>query len=186
MGEVKLSNRIRQNSEAAPWVVDAVKLLEAERDALKARLAALADAGTGYSQQTVDAITRERDALLAEVAKLTDKALRYDLDQLGISQREREAVELVDLRAEVAKLRAACAAKDAALLAFDADQVPHDMALEMREAVLSNDAGKGWVDSSGAVEATAHCAEWGADVEVYATVPDSWAGATVKIVKVRK
>ena len=55
--------------------------------------------------------------------------------------------------AENAKLRAACAAKDAALQAFEADQVPNDMALEMREAALSTDAGRGWVSTEGAVEA---------------------------------
>lgn len=36
---------------------------------LRAELAAFAEAGTGYSQQTVDAITKERDALRAELAE---------------------------------------------------------------------------------------------------------------------
>jgi len=36
-------------------------------------------------------------------AQLADKAQRFDLDQAGIGQREAEAVELVELRAEVAR-----------------------------------------------------------------------------------
>jgi len=35
-----------------------------------------------------------------------DKALRFDLDRAGIESRERDAVELVDLRAEVVRLKA--------------------------------------------------------------------------------
>lgn len=38
--------------------------------------------------------------------KAEDKAIRLDLDGAGIEVREREAVELVDLRAEVARLKA--------------------------------------------------------------------------------
>ncbi len=41
--------------------------------------------------------------LRAEVDILRDKALRYDLDQAGIERRNAEAVELVELRAEVAE-----------------------------------------------------------------------------------
>ena len=41
----------------------------------------------------------------AENAELRGKALMYDLDQLGINTREAEAVELVELRAEVAALK---------------------------------------------------------------------------------
>ena len=37
----KLSDRLRPNSEAAPWVVDAIKELESERDALRAALTGL-------------------------------------------------------------------------------------------------------------------------------------------------
>lgn len=43
-----------------------------ERDAdiasLRAKLATLAESGTGYSQQTVDAISKERDALAVRLA----------------------------------------------------------------------------------------------------------------------
>lgn len=41
-----------------------------------------------------------------ELAALRDKALRFDLDHAGIERREAEAVELVELRAELAALRA--------------------------------------------------------------------------------
>jgi hypothetical protein len=37
-----------------------------------------------------------------------EKAIRFDLDQLGIEQREKDAVELVQLRAEVARLKKEC------------------------------------------------------------------------------
>lgn len=41
----------------------------AEIERLQAQLAALAEAGTGYSQQTVDAITKEREALRKDAAR---------------------------------------------------------------------------------------------------------------------
>lgn len=40
-----------------------------------------------------------------ELDELRDKALRFDLDIIGIEQREKEAVELVELRAEVQRLK---------------------------------------------------------------------------------
>jgi hypothetical protein len=43
-----------------------------ELDARRKRLSELADAGTGYSQQTVDALTKERDWLQQELTRLTD------------------------------------------------------------------------------------------------------------------
>jgi len=36
---------------------------------------------------------------------LRDKALRFDLDAAGIAQREAQAVELVEARAEIVRLR---------------------------------------------------------------------------------
>lgn len=87
------------------------------------------------------------------------------------------------LRAEVARLTAACAAKDAALLAFDADQVPHDMALEMREAALSDDAGKNYVDASGAVESMALPVLEDGNAWIDDTpLPAAWVGKSVLIV----
>ena len=49
----RLSSRLRPGVECAPWVVDAVKALEAERDALK-ELLRVADANP------LDGLNRER------------------------------------------------------------------------------------------------------------------------------
>lgn len=50
----------------------------------------------------------KEDAIIAlreQVERLTEKALLYDLDAAGIERRNDEAVELVELRAEVERLR---------------------------------------------------------------------------------
>lgn len=47
----------------------------------------------------------ELKQLRREQQKDKPKALRFDLDQAGIEQREKEAVELVELRAEVERLK---------------------------------------------------------------------------------
>jgi len=60
------------------------RALDVERNELRARLAEA---------------ERERDAAL-------DKALKYDIDACGIELRNQEAVELIELRAEVARLAA--------------------------------------------------------------------------------
>lgn len=54
----------------------------------------------------VDRLKAENSDLRAQLVEAQGKAIRFDLDQLGIEQRDKEAVELVDLRAEVARLRA--------------------------------------------------------------------------------
>ena len=59
--------RLKERIDAA---LDIYEIVRAERDALRARLDALAESGTGYSQQTVDAISKERDTLRARVAEL--------------------------------------------------------------------------------------------------------------------
>ena len=48
-----------------------------EVERLRGKLAALADAGTGYSQQTVDALSKERDTLAKEAERLRIVAGRY-------------------------------------------------------------------------------------------------------------
>jgi hypothetical protein len=48
----------------------------------------------------------EKKAHTTEIAALRDKALAYDLDQAGIERRTAEAVELVEARAEIARLLA--------------------------------------------------------------------------------
>jgi len=55
-----------------------------EIERLRAELARLADAGTGYSQQTLDAVVNERQHLQAEVETLTqhrDNAHRVNEEQ---------------------------------------------------------------------------------------------------------
>jgi len=52
----------------------ACHIRSAELVVLRAEVERLREAGVGYSQQTVDAITKERDALRARVAEL-EKAL---------------------------------------------------------------------------------------------------------------
>lgn len=164
-------------------------------------------------EQVCRAVWREM-ALRAEVEKLRDAVSWHrcsthgDVDSTawGCPECVRELRAEVALRKsevelfrdklkarcdEVAKLRAACAAKDEAICTLRDHitvgmyrAVPHlaDVAAEG----LSTDAGKGWVDATGAVEATAL---WtgipGYDemkVMVTRRVPDDWAGATVKIV----
>lgn len=100
---------------------------------------------------------------------------------------------LMKAEAEVAKLNAACAAKDAALnrcADWFGRPSPHfddkDSLAYAVHAALSDTAGAGWIDATGAVEATAVVFAPEHGVEVCAAVPDDWAGDTVKIVRVRK
>lgn len=114
------------------------------------------------------------------------------------------------LRAEVAKLSAACAMKETALIvyrttvedALNDKNLGHDIWLLLQgisgaittrtskwyNAALSDDAGKNYVDASGAVEAKA---VWGylddengyskAAVAAFSPLPDDWAGRTVLV-----
>ena len=79
-----------------PLTVADTAALERENDALRAELARLADAGTGYSQQTVDAITKEREALRAELAEM----------QCAMPQYRKMRDEFENLRIERDQLRA--------------------------------------------------------------------------------
>lgn len=98
----------------------------------------------------------------------------------------RAAMAVVEAEREA--LRAACAAKDAALRAavtLVRDRVPsgpdlHNACAAL-EAALSTDAGKGWIDASVAVEAEAFGNSERALVECY--VPAGWAGCTVLVIK---
>ena len=91
---------------------------------------------------------------------------------------------LMKAEAEVAKLNAACAAKDAALRVLD---VESNSTLDsvVIAAALALDGGSNYIDASGAVEATAVVFAPEHGVEVCAAVPDDWAGDTVKIVRVK-
>ena len=108
---------------------------------------------------------------------------------------------LMKAEAEVAKLNAACAAKDGVIIRFlnaplaqrDGTPVPA-LLLASARAALSTDAGKGWIDATGAVEAVAEACEWSNDpirsrptkARVMQGVPDDWAGSRVLIVRVAK
>ena len=68
------------DSDANEAIVEETRKENAD---LRAQLAQLAEAGTGYSQQTMDALARERDMLQAENAKLREEsaALHAQLDR---------------------------------------------------------------------------------------------------------
>lgn len=67
-----------QNKWASrPLSVGDTAALERENEALRAELARLADAGAGYSQQTVDAITKEREELRTERDRLRERLTRW-------------------------------------------------------------------------------------------------------------
>jgi hypothetical protein len=53
---------------ASKLMYKAATELQAENERLRAEVERLKEAGVGYSQQTVDAITKERDALRAQLA----------------------------------------------------------------------------------------------------------------------
>lgn len=54
---------------------------------------------------TETALASENRRLRQALKIAEDKALRFDLDQAGIERRERDAVELVELRAKVERLK---------------------------------------------------------------------------------
>lgn len=56
-------------------------------------------------REMVAGLSETCNAHIDEIASLREKAIAYDLDQAGIMQREAEAVELVEARAEIARLR---------------------------------------------------------------------------------
>ena len=104
-------------------------------------------------------------------------------DQIAALEAERDT-----LAAEVAKLRAACAAKDAALRMLDTyfnEQGNAPLDSNLIYAGLSTDAGKGWIDATGAVEVVVGTDDMG-HYGVDCLVPDDWAGSRVLIVRVAK
>jgi hypothetical protein len=59
---MSLSDRIRAGAEAAPWVVEEVKVLEAERDEYSRAMI--------VEESRANALMRERDEARAEVERL--------------------------------------------------------------------------------------------------------------------
>ena len=110
-------------------------------------------------------------------------------------------VEIERLRAEVAALKAACAAmqercamacEDEARI-WEADGKGPECAARLCAARIRSlpnvtDAGKGWIDATGAVEAVVSRfpAFSAAKIMVQQEVPDDWAGSRVLIVRVAK
>lgn len=143
------------------------------------------------------------DAL--EIERLRAEVAQADADYndaVTLAQMNLDLLKAVE--AEVAALKAACAQKDGALGICRAMlSVVHDVgqftrstkvAIGVAESALSTDAGKGWIDATGAVEATcfSHCEVIGR--EPFGTyrdvgrveVPKDWAGSRVLIVRVAK
>ena len=132
----------------------------------------------------LELLTQEKvksESLAAEVAQAD--AEYQDAITLAQSNKDRLDVAL----AEVARLSAACAAKDAALSkALGYVDLDNDDLISKCLAALKGTAGTNWIDATGAVEAIAdHGCIDGSGVLVAANVPDDWAGATVKIVRVK-
>lgn len=149
-------------------------------------------------RQRVSALEAERDTLAAEKAdcekflkegeRLDECLERWRADALAVLKlltQEKKKSEA--LAAEVAKLLAACAAKDEAICTLRDHitvgmyrAVPHlaDVAAEG----LSTDAGKGWVDSSGAVESMALPVLEDGNAWIDGTpLPAAWVGKSVLI-----
>lgn len=194
------------NQEAArAWVEE-----HRERDALKAevmlyrnKMGRIAIALFGEQNNVTD------EACIAKAASVVEEladtnVLFQDAITLAQSNKDRLDVALaeVDLRKsevelfrtelkarcdEVAKLRAACAAKDAALSkALGYVDLDNDALISKCLAALKGTAGRNYIDATGAVEAIAdHGCIDGSGVLVAANVPDDWAGAPVKIVRVK-
>lgn len=140
---------------------------------------------------------RERDALKAEVDLRTSEVelfrdeLKARCDEVAKLKAELADVEhdLSEQRklycAELASVRAACAVKDAAIRELDNRSNTGDSWSPVAEAALSDDAGKNYVDASGAVEAEAsrHVVlgnTWLKDGGML--LPGDWAGASVLII----
>lgn len=81
---------------------DYAALVQMERDSARAEVERLREAGVGYSQQTVDAITKERDALRAEVERWQNKWASRPLSVEDTEALERRNDEL---EAEVERLK---------------------------------------------------------------------------------
>lgn len=92
---------------------------------------------------------------------------------------------LMKAEAEVAKLNAACAAKDASLWLARAAGVAYltlsSIEIATIEVALSDTAGKDYVDASGAVEATVSRAPDAATMHLYPELPEAMLGRTVLV-----
>lgn len=116
-------------------------------------------------RQRVSALEAERDTLAAEKAdcekflkegeRLDECLERWRADALAVLELlTQEKVKSETLAAEVTRLSAACAAKDAALSkALGYVDLDNDALISKCLAALKGTAGTGWIDATGAVEA---------------------------------
>lgn len=128
------------------------------------------------------------EACIAKAASVVEELADTNVlfqDAITLAQMNKERGDAA--LAEVARLSAACAAKDAALSkALGYVDLDNDALISKCLAALKGTAGTGWIDATGAVEAIAdHGCIDGSGVLVAANVPDDWAGASVKIVRVK-
>ena len=73
---MKLSDRVRPDVEAAPWVIEEIEKLQAERDALNDEVELKSLCIKGMSEQA-DKLAAERDALKDHVHRL--ESLCHDM-----------------------------------------------------------------------------------------------------------
>ncbi len=126
------------------------------------------DVTVGKLQAEVATLRAERNTALRQLATHID----------------RSADDETVLRAEVARLSAACAVKDAALRMLDTyfnEQGNAPLDSNLIYAALSTDAGKGWIDATGAVEAQASAPSKEGPWLPLVWVPTDWAGKRVLI-----
>lgn len=103
---------------------------------------------------------------LMHEAAIEIEALRFDLDEAGIARREKEAVELVELRAEIERLRADHDLTHTALIKYLRGQgllVRHEMCTRP-----DNTLGPAWVLRSVHSAAGGSCLGWHEDDPVKA------------------
>jgi chromosome segregation ATPase len=94
MDAVQISYRAISALPEMAKVSAVCRQLERELAAAKAEVERLRDAGVGYSQQTVDALSKERDELQRELAAMTDKC--DSLTALYIEcKRERDELQVL-------------------------------------------------------------------------------------------
>ncbi len=138
-----------------------------------------------------------------EIERLRAEVAQADADYndaITLAQMNLDLLKAAE--AEVAALKAAGAQKDGALGICRAMlSVVHDfgqftrstkVAIGVAESALSTDAGKGWIDATGAVEGRVQklpvpASGWAGGTSLeHVTIPREWAGDRVLIVRVAK
>ena len=194
MGEViRYVVDARQSPEGQFVAYHDYAALEAERDALKAEvllyrntMGRIAIALFGDQNTVTD------EACIARAASVVEQLADADVTfNAAMELAEHTKGRVLAAKAEVARLSAACAAKDAALRMLDTYMAHEGNAPldgDAIKAALSDTAGRNYIDATGAVNgkvAQGHLSTrqvWTAKD----AIPDDWAGTPVMIVPVRK